>query len=121
MIPSLSTIKLVIMGGAALLLVVATWWLTSDYYSNKIEAFKSAQYKQAAEDNAKALLQQTAHDAAVHDAIATLNQVSSERDEQSLKLKKVINAAPKSRACVSSPAVRALASGLSRAGAANSN
>jgi hypothetical protein len=113
-IPYLSQIKMGLMAGAALALVVATWWLTSDYYSNKIEAFKSAQYKQVAEDNAKALLQQTAHDAAVHDAIDTLNKVSSERDEQSLKLKKAINAAPKSRACVDSPAIQALTKGLKR-------
>lgn len=100
------------MAGAALALVTGTAYVTHRFDSGQLEAFKAAQYKQASEDNAKALLQQTAHDAAVHDAIETLNRVSSERDEQSLKLKKVINAAPKSRACVDSPAIQALTKGL---------
>jgi hypothetical protein len=116
-IPSISTIKLAIMGGAALLLVIFTAYVTHRFDSGKLEQFKAAQYKQAAEDNAKALLQQTAHDAAVHDAIDTLNKVSSERDEQSLKLKKVINSAPKTRACVDSPAIHSLIDGLRGAGA----
>jgi hypothetical protein len=121
MIPYLSQIKMALMAGAALALVTGTAYVTHRFDAGKLEQFKAAQYKQAAEDNAKALLQQTAHDAAVHDAIATLNQVSSERDQQSLQLKKAINAAPKSRACVDSPAIRALTNGLRGAGTAHSH
>jgi hypothetical protein len=119
MIPYLSQIKMALMAGAALALVVGTAYVTHRFDAGKLEQFKAAQYKQAAEDNAKALLQQTAHDAAVHDAIDTLNKVSSERDEQSLKLKKVINSAPKTRACVDSPAIHSLIDGLRGAGTAH--
>jgi hypothetical protein len=93
-IPTLASLKMALMAGAALALVTGTAYVTHRFDAGKLEQFKAAQYKQAAEDNAKALLQQTAHDAAVHDAIATLNQVSSERDQQSLQLKKAINNAP---------------------------
>jgi biopolymer transport protein ExbB/TolQ len=104
--------KLIAIGVVLLAVIAGTAFVTHRFDLYELEAWKAAQYKQAAEDNAKAMAQMTKHDEAVHEAVATFNQEKASRDAQTNELRRKINAAPKTRSCADSPAIRALFDGL---------
>jgi hypothetical protein len=93
----------------------ASVWVTHKVDSATLEHFKSAQATQAATDNAKALEQLQAHDAAAARTISDMGAAQEQRVAQLQSIRKAIANAPKSRACVDSPAIRSLFDGL-RAG-----
>jgi response regulator of citrate/malate metabolism len=104
--------KLIILGVAVLLTALGTAWVTYGFCSYQLEAFKAAQFKQAAEDNAKALEQMERHDKVSGMVIEAMGKAVAERNTQVDNLRKAINATPKTRACVDSPAIRTLFDGL---------
>lgn len=105
---------------AALLVFSFGFYAGHHWESAALNAWKAAQSEQAARDNAKALAELQAHDAAAASQLSAMIEVVRERSTQVEQLKKAINATPKTRACVDSPAIRTLLSGL-RAGSAQRN
>lgn len=106
---------------AALLVFSFGFYAGHRWESSALNAWKAAQSEQAARDNAKALAELQAHDAAAASQLAAMIEVVRERSAQVAQLRKAINAAPKTRACVDSPAIRALFDGLRGAGSAQRN
>jgi uncharacterized protein HemX len=109
---SLQAIKLI--AAAVIVVLVAGLGFYGGYSaaSHRAQAIITAQLKQAAEDNAKAITQILQHDAAANAAIAELTQLRAQRQATTKTIKKVIYATPKTQSCLSSPAIRAMLDGF---------
>lgn len=111
---------LVIIGALLLVSNTGTAFLTHKVDSAKLERFKAVQAQQAAHDNAVALLQLQAHEAAANKALNEMAKVKAAREVELTTLRKAIKNAPKTRGCVDSPAIHALVDGL-RSGSSKHN
>lgn len=107
---------LILIGALLLATNAGTAWVTHKVDQSALESLQRRYAEQAAADNAKALAQLQAHDAAVNKALTELAQERDARAAEVQSLRNRIKSVPKTRACVDSPAIRALVDGLRKHG-----
>jgi hypothetical protein len=111
---------LILIGALILATNSGTAYITHRVDSATLQSWKTAQAQQAAKDAAEALAQLQAHNEAANKAVAAAQQDAKRRALENQSLRNKISHAPKTRACVDSPAIRALVDGL-RSGANDSH
>jgi ParB-like chromosome segregation protein Spo0J len=103
---------------ALVLLIVAGFSGYAGYRigGHRADTIRVADLKQAAADSEKALAQLEEHNRAANAAVAQLQQQLAQRQTRTRIIKKVIHEQPKTQACVSSPAIKSMLSGLASPG-----